>query len=440
MAAAHVAGVAALMLSANPSYTPEMVEGKLCEFATRDAGVAFEPWIHVNDVAGFIGPEVFRSREQLVRCCLEDIAMGKLHGLTIGLDVCSTLHMDVDLDDLDWCLDQIMPANPAYLMALPTKNDPMLSYLTTSFHDHVRIRKKFGYRADDRMWQFYQALGVIDAAGEPTVHFGEPQWVYLQYQRRKGDARSDEAILAEGRDQMEKVRSRGVFLAEGYGSESWSPPVELNDQVRSLYADAKRSLWKELPESFVSQQASAIELDSRARDRRDYILHPPSGETLASPSAARVARLAEEYAGRYDMQIVLSDGLNAWSLLDEGHLAPYLKSLYSALDEAGYQTAPYELVLRNGRVRAGYRIGETLFGGSSTPDKRCGVVHVIGERPGSGHHAFSAYLTLASARDWSRLGSIDHDATRVVSGIADSALLPEIAARETAKILRHWRS
>lgn len=49
MAAAHVAGVAALMLSANPSYTPEMVEGKLCEFATRDAGVAFEPggrWPH----------------------------------------------------------------------------------------------------------------------------------------------------------------------------------------------------------------------------------------------------------------------------------------------------------------------------------------------------------------------------------------------------------
>lgn len=37
-------------------------------------------WLHVNDVAGFIGPEVFKSREQLVRCCLEDIAMGKLHG------------------------------------------------------------------------------------------------------------------------------------------------------------------------------------------------------------------------------------------------------------------------------------------------------------------------------------------------------------------------
>ena len=43
MAAAHVAGVAALMLAANPSYTPEMVEGKLCEFATRDTSVTYEP-------------------------------------------------------------------------------------------------------------------------------------------------------------------------------------------------------------------------------------------------------------------------------------------------------------------------------------------------------------------------------------------------------------
>ena len=31
-------------------------------------------WVHVNDVAGFIGPEVFRTKEQLVRCCLEDTA------------------------------------------------------------------------------------------------------------------------------------------------------------------------------------------------------------------------------------------------------------------------------------------------------------------------------------------------------------------------------
>ena len=49
----------------------------------------------VNDVAGFIGPEVFRTAEQLERACLEDIVMAKLHGLTMGLDVCATFHMGI---------------------------------------------------------------------------------------------------------------------------------------------------------------------------------------------------------------------------------------------------------------------------------------------------------------------------------------------------------
>ena len=55
--------------------------------AQQQAGRKPAPWVHLNDVAGFIGPEVFRTKEQLVRCCLEDIVMGKLHGLCIGLDV-----------------------------------------------------------------------------------------------------------------------------------------------------------------------------------------------------------------------------------------------------------------------------------------------------------------------------------------------------------------
>ena len=146
-----------------------------------------EPWVHVNDVAGFIGPEVFKTKEQLVRCCLEDTVMGKLHGLTIGLDVCSTLHMDITLDDLIWCIDQIMPVNPAYLMALPTKNDPMLSYLTTGYNDHVRVRAKFGYKVNDAMWEFFKKLEIIDKDGKNTEHFGDPVWVYYKYRLAKND-------------------------------------------------------------------------------------------------------------------------------------------------------------------------------------------------------------------------------------------------------------
>jgi len=178
-------------------------------------------WLHVNDVAGFIGPEVFKAREQLVRCCLEDIAMGKLHGLTQGLDICSTLHMAVTLEDLDGCQDQIMPANPAYLMALPTKNDPMLSYLTTAFQDHVRLRQKFGYRVNAGMWEFYKRIGIVDRNNRYTRHFGDPLWVYYQYRLAKGDRRSRGAVYAEGRKKMKEVEERGVDLATGHGRHLW---------------------------------------------------------------------------------------------------------------------------------------------------------------------------------------------------------------------------
>ena len=202
-------------------------------------------WLHINDVAGFIGPEVFRNKEQLVRCCLEDIAMGKLHGIVLGLDICSTLHMAVTLDDLDWCQDQIMPANPAYLIALPTKNDPMLSYLTTAFQDHVRIRQKFGYRVNDAMWEFYKRIGIVDKDNKYTIHFGDPLWVYYQYRLAKGDKRSKGAVYAEGRKKMKAVEDRGVDLATGHGANRWDLNPKLAAKVKALYDDAKKSLWTE---------------------------------------------------------------------------------------------------------------------------------------------------------------------------------------------------
>ncbi|MDY7227891.1 ethanolamine ammonia-lyase subunit EutB [Hyalangium rubrum] len=404
--------------------------------AQLGAGKPARPWVHVNDVAGFIGPEVFRSKEQLVRCCLEDIVMGKLHGLMIGLDVCSTLHMEVTLDDLDWCLDQIMPANPGYLMALPTKNDPMLSYLTTAFQDHVRIRSKFGYKVEDRMWSFFQQLGVVDAEGRPGPHFGDPSWVYLQYRRKKGDTRSEADILSEARAQMTEVRKRGVFIAEGHGANTWDLNADLDREVRFLYEDAKASIFAELPATFAPSIAQAVTVATESKDRQDYILHPPTGEELSAGSLDRLRSLRDSQAGQYDVQIVISDGLNAWALTDEGHLAPYLQRVRSDLEAVGFKVAPEHIIVSAGRVRAGYRIGETLFGALPDRNSRRAILHVIGERPGSGHHAYSVYITAPGVDTWAQEGAVDHNITRVVSGIADTALTPSAAAAETVNILK----
>jgi ethanolamine ammonia-lyase large subunit len=393
-----------------------------------------ESWVHLNDVAGFIGPEVFRTKEQLVRCCLEDLVMGKLHGLMIGLDICTTLHMDVSLDDLDWCIDQILPANPGYLMALPTKNDPMLSYLTTSFSDHLRIREKFGYKINDAMWAFFKQMEIIDENNKPSAHFGDPVWMYYQYLKLKGDTRSMDEIYSEGLACIERVRERGVPIATGYGVNHWDMNPNLEQEIRLLYADAKKCLWEETPAQFGKFLPHGIAISSLSKDRKDYIYHPQSGEQLSRDSIYALEILKSKWKNKTpDIQIVVSDGLNVSSILDQGHLKPYVEELNVLLKDK-FTLSENKLFIQHGRVRAGYRCGEHLFGDSISTNKKC-VLHIIGERPGTMHHNYSVYITVAKGSDWFVEGKIDHDVTRVISGISDTALHPKDAAKETLRIL-----
>lgn len=400
--------------------------------ARIEQGLSPNTWVHVNDVAGFIGPEVFRTREQLVRCCLEDIVMGKLHGLTIGLDVCSTLHMDVSLDDLDWCLDQVAPANPAYLMALPTKIDPMLGYLTTGFQDHVRLREKFGYRVNDRMWGFFQSLGVIDQNGKPTERFGDPTWVYLKYLRKKGDSRTDAEILQEGRKRLVEIRSRGVFVAEGFSNQPWQLTDKLNAELQTIYVDAKKCIWREWEDDFVQMLPNTVRLRTRSLDRNDYILHPVSGEQLSDASIDTLRELRREVSESFDGLLVVSEGLNALAAMDDGQLMPLVHGIREGLKKTGFRVAPQLAVVQAGRVRAGYRIGETLYQGIQG---RRTILHIIGERPGSGHHTLSVYVTTAEGSVWSVKDQVDHNITKVVSGIAVTALKPHLAAIDIIKLI-----
>ena len=398
-------------------------------------------YTHFNDVAGFIGPEVFRTKEQLVRCCLEDILMGKLQGLTSGLDICSTLHMSVSLDDLEWCQDQIMPANPAYLMGLPTRNDPMLSYLTTSYQDHVRIRNKFGYKVNDAMWAFFKRIQVIDKNGKPTKHFGDPIWVYYQYCKAKGDTRSQQAIMAEGKQKFDAIHNtwlktgNKVPLAAGHGKNLWDLNPGLDKRIRELYADAKKAIWAEFTPAFIKSVPDSIQLATLSKDRENYIVHPESGEKLNEQSVATLEKLRDSWQGKApDVQIVISDGLNANSIMAPGQGLTFITALRKDLQDAGMTVDKKNIIITSGRVRAGYMVGDVLFS-NADPDKPRAVIHIIGERPGTGQNAFSVYIAAPKAKLWAEK-KVDHNIVKVVCGISKQATKPEDAAKQTVKLLK----
>ena len=210
----------------------------------------------------------------------------------------------------------------------------------------------------------------------------------------------------------------------------------MDKQVHYLYEDAKVCLWTELDSTFVQSIPASVFIATQSKDRKDYIYHPVSGEALSLKAIDKINSIKNSWNGSApDIQIIISDGLNAKALMDEGHLLPYLNGLSSNLKERNYSMSDKHLVLKNGRVRAGYACGEILFGQKPSPKKCHCIIHIIGERPGSEHHNFSAYLTVAQSSTWNSKGNVDHNISRVVSGISDTAYNPKEAIFETLKIV-----
>jgi ethanolamine ammonia-lyase large subunit len=92
------------------------------------------------------------------------------------------------------------------------------------------------------------------------------------------------------------------------------------------------------------------------------------------------------------------------------------------------------IVVTSGRVRAGYAIGDVLFAKAAANQPKA-LLHIIGERPGSGHHNYSVYIASPKANVWAEK-KVDHDIVRVVSGISDTGTPPAKGADLTVKILK----
>jgi ethanolamine ammonia-lyase large subunit len=100
----------------------------------------YNPFL-VNTVVGFIGPEYLYDGRQVIRAGLEDHFMGKLTGLSMGVDACYTNHMKADQNDLENLAMLLTNANCNYFMGIPGGDDIMLMYQSSSYHDVATLRE-----------------------------------------------------------------------------------------------------------------------------------------------------------------------------------------------------------------------------------------------------------------------------------------------------------
>ena len=110
------------------------MEARCYGFARR-----YDPFV-VNTVVGFIGPEYLYNSKQVIRAGLEDHFMGKLTGISMGVDACYTNHMKADQNDIENLKILLTVAGCNYFMAIPAGDAIMLNYQTSSYHDNATLR------------------------------------------------------------------------------------------------------------------------------------------------------------------------------------------------------------------------------------------------------------------------------------------------------------
>ena len=145
------------------------LEARCYGFAKR-----FDPFI-VNTVVGFIGPEYLYDSKQVIRAGLEDHFMGKLTGISMGVDACYTNHMKADQNDIENLERLLSIAGVNYFMAIPAGDDIMLNYQTTSYHDDAALRNLTNARPIKPFEEWLEKMGIMkdgkltERAGDASI-------------------------------------------------------------------------------------------------------------------------------------------------------------------------------------------------------------------------------------------------------------------------------
>jgi ethanolamine ammonia-lyase large subunit len=134
----------------------------------------YKPFL-VNSVVGFIGPEYLKDAKEITRAGLEDHFMGKLSGISMGVDACYTNHAIADQNDQENLEMLLAAAGVNYLMGIPMGDDVMLNYQTTSFHNNAALRELYGFRPTPEFEEWLERMGLwrngklTERAGDASV-------------------------------------------------------------------------------------------------------------------------------------------------------------------------------------------------------------------------------------------------------------------------------
>ncbi len=158
-------------LSSSANYGADQVtmEARCYGLARR-----YSPFM-VNTVVGFIGPEYLYDSKEVVRAGLEDHFMGKLTGISMGVDACYTNHMKVDQNDIENLAVLLAAAGCNFFIGVPHGDDVMLNYQSAGYHDAATLRQLLGLKPSQKFEIWMEEMGLwkdgrlTGRAGDATI-------------------------------------------------------------------------------------------------------------------------------------------------------------------------------------------------------------------------------------------------------------------------------
>lgn len=376
----------------------------------------YDPFM-INNVTGFIGPETHADNFELVLASLQDLFLGKLLGLPMGIGSCYTLHAGSGLEGQQATTELLAAAGATYFMDVALNTDRMLAYFDTSAHDNQTLREIHGREPAAEFAAWCVARGILARDASGTLVRG-PAW-------GKPEA------FCETAEEFEELVAATPAL-HGFDAAGPRPSDAVARRVRFNQAVGRAAVHAPLDDAALARLAPFRAIATEAVTHEAHLAHPALG---ALPDAATLASLRPE---PFPVQVLVSDGLSAAAV--HANLPDLLPLMLEGLAARGIAVgAP--MVARHGRVKLAEPVGERL--GCDL------VIHLIGERPGgdaAAARSLSAYLVyrvpaseLAAAAAASGNPAVRHEVT-VISNISPCGMPPVEAAvaivEKAAEILR----
>ncbi len=376
----------------------------------------YDPYM-VNNVTGFIGPETHLDNFELIIASLQDLFMGKLLGLPMGIGTSYTLHANSGLEGQQAATELLAAGGATYFMDVALGTDRMLAYFDTSGHDDQTLREIHGRLPGREFLEWCLGRGILARDADGLVVRG-PTW-----------GRPDQFV--SGADELDDLIAATPGL-HGFETAGPRPADAVSRRVRWHQAVGRQAVRTPLDPARLAGLGPLRPIGTRAATLEEHLAAPALG---ALPGAGFETLRAEPHR----VQILVSDGLSAAAV--HANVPEIVPLVREGLAARGVSSG-VPLVARHGRVKLAAPVAERLAADV--------VVHLIGERPGGDVRAsrsLSAYLLYRlpddvrpAAAAASGNPGIRHEYS-VISNIHDGGLAPVEAAativEKVTAILEH---